>query len=81
MTLSDEAKLFAVRQKLLAAERTLYEANKIIAYIGDQPAPVTFELGHNTVDNSMDSSDSYDVVTGLYPGQIPNQVSTEEGAC
>jgi len=35
MHVSDEAKLFAVRERLLQAERTIYEANKILANVGE----------------------------------------------
>ena len=62
MHLSDEAKLFAVRAKLLEAERKIYEANKIMAYINVCSCPETEQ-------NSV----NYKTENGLYPGQLPEQ--------
>jgi hypothetical protein len=68
MNLSDEAKLFAVRAKLLEAERTIYEANKIIANIGKGSPPETMEMTEMTT-----SAENEPGADGLYPGQLPYQ--------
>ena len=80
MTLSDEAKLFAVRKKLLEAERTIYEANKIIANIGEVRDPETWACSTSPVVHNNSYSDTID---GLYPGQLPEykEVEEESGKC
>lgn len=85
MNVSDEAKLFVVRQKLLEAERTIYEANKIIAFIGGEQNVSHSDsnrvgfLNGGTLDTDVG-------VDGLYPGQLPDtqmvcELSTEEQEC
>ena len=68
MTISDEAKLFVVRQKLLEAERTIYEANKIIAFIGGEPDERI--LNCDSLDFGNDSCTLPIDENGLYPGQL-----------
>jgi len=76
MRVTDEAKLIAVRKKLIEAETRLYEASKILAYIFEGPgdgADVHPADGHDVA--------ACDPVTGLYPGQKRNpEVVTEEAA-
>jgi len=69
MKVSDEAKLFAVRQRLLEAERKIYEANKILANIGEG-----FEIKLDPIPSDVSDYNSADPdpVTGLYPGQLPD---------
>jgi len=71
MHVSDEAKLFAVRERLLQAERTIYEANKILANIGG-PSELTAVEGSADM-YKHDNHKLIDDVTGLYPGQLPDQ--------
>jgi hypothetical protein len=66
MQVSTEAKLFAVRQKLLQAERNIYECNKILAFVGDGSDTNLEAISCNV---SGSSDDPCDPVTGLYPGQ------------
>lgn len=75
MQVSDEAKLIAVRNKLIEAETRLYEANKIFAYIFEGDG-IGRESDGN--DNSCELSDPSDPVTGLYPGQKPGLPDVDE---
>jgi hypothetical protein len=68
MQVTDEAKLIAVRQKLIEAETRLYEASKIVAYLFDERSTDVETLPRD-VSGVSDGSDH--PVT--YPGQIAPQ--------
>jgi hypothetical protein len=74
MHVSDEAKLFAVRSRLLEAERKIYEANRIMAHFGEsENENFSVPVGNHSV-----LSDTADSVTGLYPGQLADQTTSCE---
>jgi hypothetical protein len=66
MTVTDEAKLFAIRQQLITSQRNLTSAIKIINYVFErvEPEPAS-------PDNDSPSDTASDPVNGLYPGQLP----------
>ena len=74
MTVTDEAKLFAIRTQLLEMRFKLDASIKIINYVFERhETPPKLDngsvLGYDTC--------SCDPVTGLYPGQKPNMEDTE----
>ena len=72
MNISDEAKLFAVRARLLEAERKIYEANKIIANINASSISNNTNLSSTALptEHMRQTVDGEPLVNGLYPGQL-----------
>ncbi len=76
MTITDEAKLFAVRQQLIESQRNLHAAIKIINYVFDRDVtPAKLDADNDPGDDPSDG----DPITGLYAGQLPEvQIPCEE---
>ena len=74
MTVTDEAKLFAVRQQLLEMRFKLDASIKIINYVFERDNTFTESIDD---DGSSEFTDTCDPITGLYPGQKPNMENTD----
>ena len=77
MTVTDEAKLFAVRQQLLEMRFKLDASIKIINYVFDRDESSNEVDGHHEPSRVLNTRDP---VTGLFPGQLPNVEDVEEEA-
>ena len=77
MRVSDETKLYIIRKKLLEAERSIYEANKIIASLGEFDRDPIMGMDCDSVDNNFNISN----VTKLYPGQLRNPEMEDNDEC
>ena len=69
MTVTDEAKLFAIRQQLIEMRYNLDASINIINYVFERDNTPNESVNN---DNSSECTDLCDPVTGLYPGQKPN---------
>lgn len=84
MTVTDEAKLFTIRQQLLEMRFKLDASINIINYVFDRPAVSDEAVPRLDVPNDFNSCrdviefGGQDSATGLHPGQLPDDLQFVE---